>query len=82
MPLMHNVSEAKPPYTKTEPSASYILRKKFMKFCIVLYHINSLVMFMEKVKCDFFSTFAINLNKYAYWTKVLPMMCICGTKFI
>ena len=57
--------------------------KKNLKLCIIWYHINSMVIFMPEVKCNYFPRFAINLNKYVYSTiRIQLMICICGTKYI
>ena len=37
---------------------------------------------MPEVKCKFSLRFAIKRNKYVYWTKVQPLVCICCANLI
>ena len=37
---------------------------------------------MPQVKFNFSPSFVIKITKYAYMTKLLPMICLYDTKFI
>ena len=60
---MSIVSETKPPYAKQKHPPVIFGEKKNLKFCIMWYHANIMVIFMSEVKSFFFQDVEWSLRK-------------------